>query len=327
MPKPKVYVTRRIPQAGLDIITQVADMEVWPEELPPPYELLLDKAEGAAGLLTLLTDKIDANLMAAAPKLKVVSNCAVGFDNIDISEATRRGIVVGNTPEVLTETTADFAFALLLAAARRIVEADGFTKKGKWKTWGPQILLGQDIHHATLGIIGLGRIGTEVAKRGKGFDMRIIYYDVNRRTNEEETELGVEYVELERLLSEADFISLHIPLLPETYHMIGVTELALMKSTAILINSSRGPLVDQEALYEALKSHRIFAAGIDVTETEPIPTDDPLLTLDNIIITPHIGSGSIDTRNNMAIIAARNLTAGLCGELPPCCVNPEAFKI
>ena len=326
MSKPKVYVTHRIPQEGLDMIPQVADMEVWSEELPPPYELLLEKVKNVVGLLALVRDKIDANLMAAAPELKVISNYAVGFDNIDIAEATKRGIVVGNTPGVLTETTADLAFVLLMAAARRVVEADGFTRKGGWRTWGSQVLLGLDIHHATLGIIGLGRIGTEIAKRGRGFDMKVIYYDVNRRTKEEEIKLGVEYVELKRLLSDADFVSIHAPLLSETYHMIGAAELALMKSTAILINSSRGPLVDQKALYEALKSHRIFAAGIDVTETEPISPDDPLLTLDNIVITPHIGSGSVNTRRNMAIMAAENLTAGLRGQVPPHCVNPEAFK-
>jgi len=308
------------------MIAQVADIEVWPEELPPRYALLLEKARDADGLLTLLTDKIDANLMDAAPKLKVVSNYAVGFDNIDIAEATKHGIVVGNTPGVLTETTADFAFALLMAAARRVAEADAFTKKGKWKTWGPQLLLGQDIHHATLGIIGLGRIGMEMAKRGKGFNMRVLYYDTYRRTNEEEKELGVEYVDLETLLYNSDFVSLHTPLLPQTYHMIGAAEFALMKPTAVLINTSRGPVVNEKALYEALKSGRIFAAGIDVIESEPISPDDPLLTLDNIVIAPHIASGSVNTRRNMAIIAAENLIAGLRGEVPPKCVNPEAIK-
>ncbi len=326
MTRPRVYVTRRIPQEGLDMIAQVADIEVWPEELPPPYALLLEKARDADGLLTLLTDRIDASLMDAAPKLRVVSNCAVGFDNIDIAEATKRGIMVGNTSEVLTETTADFAFALLMAAARHVTEADAFTRKGKWKTWGSQLFLGQDIHHATLGIIGLGRIGAEMAKRAKGFNMRVLYYDTHRRTDEEEKELGVEYADLKTLLCNCDFVSLHTPLLPQTHHMIGAAEFALMKSTAVLVNTSRGPVVDEKSLYKALKSRRIFAAGIDVTETEPISPDDPLLTLDNIVITPHIASASINTRRNMAIITAQNLIAGLRGEVPSNCVNPEALR-
>jgi len=326
MAKPKVYVTRRIAQKGLDMIAQVAEVELWPEELPPPHEVLLEKVRNVEGLVSLLTDKIDASLIAAAARLRVISNYAVGFDNIDVAEATRRGIVVGNTPGVLTETTADFTFALLMAAARRVVESDAFTRKGKWRTWGPLLLLGQDIHHATLGIVGLGRIGAEVAKRGRGFDMRVIYYDEQRRKREEEKSLGVEYVALKTLLSESDFICLHTPLTPMTRHLIGVEEFARMKPSAVLINSSRGPVVDGGALYAALRSRRIFAAGIDVTETEPISPDDPLLTLDNLVITPHIASSSFNTRTNMAVIAAENLIAGLRDEIPPHCVNPEALK-
>jgi len=308
------------------MIAPVTEMEMWPQETPPPYDVLLKKVQDVEGLLALLTDKIDAGLMEAAPKLKVISNLAVGYDNIDIPEATRRGIVVGNTPGVLTETTADFAFALLMAAARRVVEADGFTRKGLWKTWGPMVLLGQDIHHATLGIVGLGRIGVEVAKRAKGFDMEVLYYDPLRRS-EIEKELGVEYIsELLTLLSRSDFISLHLPLCPETHHLIGAAEFAAMKSTAILVNTSRGPIVDQKALYQALKSHQIFAAGIDVTEIEPISPEDPLLTLDNVIIAPHIASASFTTRTSMATMAAANLIAGLHGQIPPNCVNPEAIK-
>jgi len=264
--------------------------------------------------------------MNAAPKLRVISNMAVGYDNIDIPEATRRGILVGNTPGVLTETTADFTFALLLAAARRVVEADVFTRTGQWKTWGPMVMLGQDIHHATLGIVGLGRIGAEVAKRAKGFGMKVLYYD-QQRWREEERQLDVEYVpELSALLSRSDFISLHLPLSPQTYHLIGSAEFALMKPTAILVNTSRGPVVDQKALYEALKSRQISAAAIDVTEVEPIPPDDPLLTLDNLVITPHIASASVTTRTKMATMAAENLIAGLNGQIPPNCVNPEAIK-
>ena len=327
MTKPKVYVTRRIAQEALDMIAQNAEMELWDEELPPPYEVILEKAPNIDGLLSLLTDKIDANLMKSAPKLKAISNMAVGYDNIDIPEATSRGIVVGYTPGVLTETTADFAFALLMAAARRIVEADTYTRKGQWKTWEPMVLLGQDIHRATLGLVGLGRIGMEIAKRAKGFNMKVIYYDELRRSQEEERQLGVEYVpELSALLSQSDFVSLHVPLSPKTRHLISAAEFALMKTTAILVNTSRGPVVDQKALYEALKSHQILAAAIDVTEVEPIPLDDPLLTLDNIIIAPHIASASVATRTKMATMAAENLLAGLRGQIPPNCVNPEAIK-
>ena len=327
MTKPRVFVTRVMAQEALDKIAQATEMEVWPEELPPPYEVLLEKARDAEGLATLLSDRVDAALMDTAPKLKVVSNMAVGYDNISIAEATKRHIVVSNTPGVLNETTADLAFTLLMAAARRVVEAANYTSKGQWKTWGPRILLGQDIHNATLGIIGLGRIGVEVAKRGRGFNMKALYYDEIRRSEEEERQLGVEYIpELAKLLSSADFISVHVPLLPQTHHLIGAAEFALMKPTAVFINTSRGPVVDQRALYEALKSGQIFAAGIDVTEVEPISPDDPLLTLDNIIITPHIASASFTTRKNMALMVAENLLAGLRGQTPPNCVNPEALK-
>ena len=327
MTKPRVFITRVIAQEALDKIAQVAEMEVWPEELPPPYEVLLEKARDAEGLLTMLSDRIDANLMDTAPGLKVVSNLAVGYDNINIAEATKRHIVVSNTPGVLTGTTADLAFTLLMAAARRVVEADKYTRKGRWKTWGPKILLGQDIHNATLGLVGLGRIGAEVAKRGRGFNMKVLYYDVIRRSEEEERQLGVEYIpELAKLLSSADFISVHVPLLPQTRHLIGAAEFALMKPTAVFINTSRGPVVDQKALYEALKSGQIFSAGLDVSEVEPIPPDDPLLTLDNVIITPHIASASFTTRKEMAFMTAENLLAGLRGKTPPNCVNPEALR-
>jgi glyoxylate reductase len=327
MTKSRVFVTRVIAQEALDKIAQTTEMEVWPGELPPPYEVLLEKARDAEGLVTMLDDKIDTTLMDAAPKLKVVSNVAVGYDNISIAEATKRHIVVGNTPGVLTGTTADLAFALLMAAARRVVEADNYTRKWQWKTWGPKILLGQDIHNATLGIIGLGRIGSEVAKRAKGFNMKVLYHNTRRRSEEEERQLGVEYVsELTELLSSADFISLHVPLVPQTRNLIGAAEFAMMKPTAVFINTSRGSVVDQRALYEALKSGQISAAATDVTEVEPISPDDPLLTLDNIIITPHIGSASFTTRKNMALMVAENLLAGLRGETPPNCVNPEALR-
>jgi len=326
MAKPKVFVTRKIAREALDMIADVAEMEVWEGELPPPRDVLINKVKGIEGLLSLLTETVDMDLMEAAPRLKVVSNMAVGYENIDVPAATSRGIVVGNTPGVLTETTADFTFALLLAAARRVVEGDAYTRKGRWKTWSPMVMLGYDVYHATLGIVGLGRIGTEVAKRAKGFNMQILYYDQVRRLQEEK-ELGVKYIpNLLELLSSADFITLHVPLTAETHHLISTAELAAMKPTAILINTCRGPVVDQKALYQALKSRQIFAAALDVTEVEPIPPDDPLLTLDNIIIVPHIASASVTTRTKMATLAAANLIAGLRGEIPPHCVNPEAVR-
>ncbi len=327
MTKPKVFVAREIAREALDIIAEDAEMELWEDDLPPPHDVLVEKVKDIDGLLSLLTDKVDAELMDAAPRLKVISNMAVGFDNIDVPAATSRGILVGHTPGVLTETTADFAFALLLAAARRVVEGDNYTRRGAWKTWGPMILLGYDVHHATLGIVGSGRIGMEMAKRARGFDMEVLYYDVVRKKPEEEKALGLEYVpSLRALLSRADFVTLHVPLIPETHHLISTAQFAAMKPTAILLNTSRGPVIDHKALYHALKSRRIFAAALDVTEVEPISMDDPLLTLDNIIIAPHIASSSVATRTKMATMAAANLVFGLKGELPPNCVNPEVWR-
>ena len=325
MGTPRVFITRKIAKEALDMICAIASVEVWPEELPPPYDVLLDKTRDAEGLLSLLTDRVDAHLIETAPKLKVISNLAVGFDNIDIAKATERCILVGNTPEVLTETTADFTFALLMASARRVVEAHKYTCRGLWKTWGPMVMLGQDIHHSTLGIVGLGRIGLAVAKRAKGFVMKVIYHDLTRQRGVEE-KFGLEYVpELTELLSQSDFVCLHVPLSAETRHLIGANELSSMKPTAILVNTSRGPIIDEEALYQALASHRIFGAALDVTEEEPIANSSPLLKLDNVIITPHIASASYATRKKMAIMATENLIAALKGKIPPNCVNPEAF--
>lgn len=324
MSKSKVLVTRRIAQEALDMIGGSAEMELWDSELPPPREVLLQKVRDIDGLFSLLTDTVDAELMEAAPRLKVVSNMAVGYDNINVPEATRRRILVGYTPGVLTETTADFAFTLLMAAARRLVEADRYTRRGNWKTWGPMVMLGHDIHHARLGIVGCGRIGLEVARRARGFNMQVLYYDKVRRKRAEEKELALEFVpSLQEMLRRADFITIHVALTPETRHLISTAELAVMKPTAILVNTSRGPVVDQKALYQALRSGQIFAAALDVTEVEPIPPDDPLLTLENCIIAPHIASASVTTRTRMATMAAENLIAGLRGELPPNCVNPE----
>jgi glyoxylate reductase len=327
MPKARVFVTRLIPEAGLEMVTDYGDAEVWEDELPPPREVLLEKVKGVDGLLCLLTDPVDAELMdAAGPGLKVISNHAVGFDNVDVAEATRRGIPVGNTPGVLTATTADFAFTLLMSAARRVVEGDRYTRAGKWKTWGPKILLGQDVAGATLGIIGFGRIGKEMARRATGFNMRVLYHDPYVKEDAFAQEVGAEYADLPTLYSEADFISVHTPLSDATYHLLNAEAFRLTKPTAILINTARGPVVDPDALYHALTRNQLAAAALDVTEPEPIPEDSPLLTLDNLIITPHIASASVATRNKMATMAAANLIAGLKGERLPYCANPQVYR-
>jgi glyoxylate reductase len=323
--KPKVYVTRLLPKPAMEKIYSYCDAKTWEGELPPPRDEIIRNITDAEGLLSLLTDKIDAELMDKAPRLKAVSNCAVGFDNIDIDAATKRRIIVGNTPGVLTETTADFAFALMMAAARRVAEGDRVVRAGKWKTWGPMILLGQDVHGSTLGIIGLGRIGAAVARRAKGFGMRILYYDVYRQQQAEE-QLGIEYAEIERILKESDFVTLHTNLTPQTHHLIGAEQFKEMKKSCILVNTSRGPIVDNMALYEALRDGKIAYAALDVTEPEPIPADHPLLKLDNVIIAPHIASASVATRTKMGFMAAENLIAGLKGEMPPNPVNPEVLK-
>jgi glyoxylate reductase len=321
--KPKVYVTRSVPEVGLDKVQAACDAEVWEGELPVPREILLEKVAEIDGLYCLLTDRVDAVLLDAAPNLKVVSNYAVGYNNIDVEACTSRGIPVGNTPGVLTDTTADFAFTLLTAAARRVVEGVHYVTEGKWKTWGPKLLLGQDIHGSTLGIVGFGRIGQAMAKRASGFDMRVIYFD----PYVEEPPVGIEAkpVDLETLLSASDFVSVHVPLTDDTHHLLGTEELAQMKSTAVLINTARGPVVDPAALYDALKDGGVAAAALDVTEPEPIPEDHPLLDLPNCIVTPHIASGSIATRGKMATIAADNLIAGLRGDRLPHCVNPDVY--
>jgi len=324
--KPKVFVTRIIPPAGLGMVREFCEADIWAEELPPSSEMILERVRGVEGILSLLTDKMDGDVMdAAGEKLRVISNFAVGFDNIDVGAATRRGIPVGNTPGVLTDTTADFAFTLLMAAARRVVEGDNFTRAGKWKTWGPMLLLGQDISGATLGIIGFGRIGKGMAKRAQGFDMRVLYYDPFHEDDPYATQVGAQSTDLDSLLRVSDFVSVHTPLSEKTYHLIEANALAKMKPTAILINSARGPVVDPDALYAALKKGDIRFAALDVTEPEPIPMDHPLLTLDNVIITPHIASASVATRSKMAQMAAENLIAGLKGERLPNCINPAVY--
>jgi len=310
----------------MKIVQNMAEVRHWDrEDIPVPRDILLREVPRLDGLLSLLTDRVDDELMASAPDLKVVSNLAVGFDNIDVPAATRRKIVVTNTPDVLTETVADFAFCLLLAAGRRLVEGDAYTRAGKWKTWALMLLAGQDLYGTTLGLIGLGRIGSAVARRAKGFEMRVIYYDPYRREDIEK-QLGIEYREMNEVLRGADFISVHVPLMESTRHLISRDQFRLMKKTAVFVNTSRGPVVDQRALAEALQARQIFAAGIDVFEKEPVPDDEPLLKLDNVVVAPHIASASIPTRIRMATLAAENLVAVLQGKRPPNPVNPEVLE-
>lgn len=323
--KPRAYVTRKIPSEALDIVAASCDYRIWDSESEPvPRDALEAEISDADGVLTLLTERVDKRLLDAAPRLKVVANMAVGYDNIDVAECTRRGIVVTNTPGVLTETTADLAFALILAAARRVTEAERYLRQGQWKTWSPMLLTGVDVHGATLGIVGLGRIGEAVARRARGFSMRVLYANRSARP-EVEAALGIERRGLDELLKSSDFVSIHVPLNDSTRHLIGERELNLMKPTAVLVNTSRGPVVNERDLYRALKDRRIFAAGLDVFDTEPIRSDNPLLELDNVVLLPHIGSASIATRTQMAVMAARNLTQVLAGQTPQNPVNPEAL--
>lgn len=327
MSRPKVFVTREIPERGLSMVQAYCDADVWPGELPPSQGELTQRVQGVRGLLCLLTDRVDGELMdAAGSELRVISNHAVGVDNVDVETATKCGIPVGNTPGILTETTADFAFTLLLATARRVVEADRFVRAGRWKTWGPKLLLGQDVHGATLGIVGFGRIGQAVAHRAMGFKMRTLFYDPGKENDPRAETLGAQSVDLDRLLREADFVSLHTPLTDETHHLMDAQALGKMKSTAILINTARGPVVDNAALTDALREGRIAGAALDVTDPEPIPEQSPLLGLDNVVLAPHIASASENTRGMMAQMAAENLIAGLKGERLPNCVNPEVYE-
>jgi glyoxylate reductase len=322
-----IAVTRVIPNAGMDLLkaAEGVEMRLWPDELPPTAAELAELIHGCDGALTLLTEEVTPELLDRETQLKVISNFAVGYDNVDVDAATAHGVMVCNTPDVLTETTADFAWTLLMTSARRVVEGADYVRAGKWQTWGPSLLLGQDVHHATIGIVGFGRIGKEVAKRAHGFDMRILAYDTYRDEAAAQ-ELGVEFKDLDDLLRESDFITLHVALTDETRHLIGARELQLMKRTANLINAARGPVVDTDALVAALKSGTIAGAALDVTEPEPLPGDHPLASLPNAIIVPHIASATVATRNKMAQMAAQNLLAGIRGERPPNLVNPEVLE-
>ncbi|HRU32989.1 MAG TPA: D-glycerate dehydrogenase [bacterium] len=322
----KVYITRRIPEPGIEMIRKEHDVEVNPYDRVLTREELLQAVKGRDGILCLLTDKIDAEFFdAAGPQLKVVSNYAVGYDNIDVDEATKRGIVVTNTPGVLTETTADLAWALIMSVARRIVEADKFTRAGKYEGWAPMLFLGQDVHGKTLGIVGMGRIGQAVARRAKGFNMKVLYNDIRRIPEELEKELNATFASMDEVIENSDFISLHTYLSPETYHLINEEKLKRMKKTAYLINTSRGPVIDEAALVKALKEGWIAGAGLDVYEFEPklVPG---LAECENAVLLPHIASASVETRTKMATMAAENLLAVLAGRMPPNPVNPEVMK-
>ncbi|VTU00263.1 glyoxylate reductase : Glyoxylate reductase OS=Planctomyces brasiliensis (strain ATCC 49424 / DSM 5305 / JCM 21570 / NBRC 103401 / IFAM 1448) GN=Plabr_4687 PE=3 SV=1: 2-Hacid_dh: 2-Hacid_dh_C [Gemmataceae bacterium] len=324
MPRPKVFVARRIPDEGLSAIAAACDVDVWPDRLPPPPDALRDRVRDCDGLVSLLTDRVDAALLDAAPRLKVVSNFAVGFNNVDVPACTQRGVCVGNTPGVLTDATADIAVTLLLNAARRIAESAADAKAGRWLTWEPLGWLGQDLVGRTLGIVGMGRIGFATAKRlHHGWGMKVIY---TKRTPsaEAEQQLGARRVELDELLAQSDYVSVHADLNPTTKGLFGAAQFKQMKRTAVFVNTSRGPLVDQPALAEALRSGTIFAAGLDVTDPEPLPPEHELYALPNCVIAPHVASATIDTRNAMARLCANNLLAGVRGEPLPHWVNPDA---
>jgi len=321
----RVFITRKIPITGIDRL-RAEGCDVLVRESPeiPTGDELVGCVRGREAILSLLTDPVDSSVIEAGEDLKIIANYAVGYDNIDVAAATERGIIVTNTPGVLTDTTADMAWTLLMATARRVVEADGYTRAGKFKRWEATLLLGSDVYGKTLGVIGLGRIGRAVARRSLGFGMRVLYHSRNRVEPEVEGELGAEYVDLETLLRESDFVSIHTPLTPETGHLIGGRELDMMKSTSYLINTSRGPVVEERALADALASGSIAGAGLDVYEEEP-QVYPGLLELDNVVLSPHIGSASVETRSRMSVMAADNIIAAMRGEKPPNIVNPEVL--
>lgn len=320
----KVFITREIPKPGIDLLKKYHDIKINHYSRVLTKEEIIKYIKGKDGLVCLLTDPIDKEVIESEPKLKMIASYAVGYDNIDVKTATKHGIPVSNTPDVLTNATSDMAWALLFSVARRIVEADKFTRQGKFNGWDPMLMHGQDVANKTLGVVGTGRIGTTFALKSKGFNMKILY-DNNKINHKLEKELNAEKVGLNELLKKSDFISLHVPLLKSTYHLIGEKELRMMKKTAVLINTSRGPIIDEKALVKALKEKRIFGAGLDVYENEPEITK-ALLELDNVVLQPHSASATTDSRTGMAILAAENMIAGLKGENPPNCINPEVFK-
>ncbi len=323
--KPAVLVTKRIFPQAIAYLKEHAEVDYAESDDGMSAEELARRIRGKEAVVSQLMDKFTPEVLAKLEGIRAIANVAVGYDNIDVPAATRMGILVTHTPDVLTDTTADFAFALLLAAARRVVEGHHYVHSGQWTKWKVDLLVGQDIHHRTLGIFGMGRIGQAVARRATGFSMRIVYHDVRRAAESVEKALGLEWVTAERLLREADFVSLHVPLTPETRHLIGARELAMMKPTAILVNTSRGPVVDEPALAEALERRAIAGAGIDVYENEP-RVDATLLKLENVALAPHIASASVDTRIKMSMMAAENAVAAIEGRRPPNLLNPEVWE-
>jgi glyoxylate reductase len=321
-----VLVTRRLPKPAMDAIHARTDADVWEQEGAIPRDELLRRVAGKRGAVTLLTEKVDDEFLdAAGPGLVVVANYAVGFDNIDVPALTKRGVLATNTPEVLTETTADTAWALLMAAARRVPEGDRFLRSGRKWIWGPEMMLGQDVYGKTIGVVGFGRIGQAVARRAGGFGMRVVYYDLYRPPEDVERELGAEFREFDDLLAEADLVSIHVALTPDTRHLFGAEQFAKMKPTAVIVNTSRGPVIDEAALARALGEGEIFAAGLDVFEKEPEVHPD-LLELENAVVIPHLGSATVETRDAMGLLAAENLIAALEGRRPPTLLNPEAWE-
>jgi len=316
----RVFVTRTMAREVIDLISKHAEVYAWEKEAQVPRAEFLRRIADVDGILQWGGDPIDGEAMDAAPKLKVIANVSVGYDNVDVAAATERGIKVSNTPGVVTGSTADLTFTLMLAMSRRLIEMTQIVSNGEWRNFGPMEALGHDVHGKTLGIIGMGRIGAAVAQRARGFGMKILYHSRHRRPDE--AELGAEYVkDIPTLLRRADFVSIHVPLNKETRHLIGARELSCMKPTAILVNTARGAVVDQKALYEALRRKQILAAALDVTDPEPMSPDDPLLKLDNVIVVPHIGTQTEETGINMSLMGAQNLIAGLKGEPMPNCVN------
>jgi glyoxylate reductase len=323
--RPAVLVTRRLPPGPMEAVRERCDVDLWEGEGAMPREELLRRVAGKAGAITLLTDRVDDEFLdAAGPQLLIVANYAVGFDNIDVPACTGRAVLASNTPEVLTETTADTAWALMMAAARRVTEGDRFLRSRQPWIWGPEMMLGQDVHGKVLGIVGFGRIGQAVARRGAGFGMRVVYFDVMRPPREVEREHGAEFREFDQLLAEADFISVHVALTPETRHLFGPERFRTMKDTAVLVNTSRGPVIDEAALAEALAAGELFAAGLDVFENEP-EVHPNLLELDNAVVIPHLGSATVETRDAMGFLAVENLVNALEGERPPTLINPEVW--
>ncbi|HZB04390.1 MAG TPA: D-glycerate dehydrogenase [Actinomycetota bacterium] len=324
--RPRVLVTRRLPPKPMEAVAERFDADVWEGDGAMLRDDLLQRVRGKTGAITLLTEKVDGELLdAAGADFRIVANYAVGFDNIDVEECTSRGVLATNTPEVLTETTADTAWALMMSAARRVPEGDRFLRSRTPWIWGPEMMLGQDVHGKVLGIVGFGRIGQAVARRGKGFGMSVLYYDVFRPSSDVEEVLNAAYRDLDELLAESDFISIHVALTPETRHLFRREQFRKMKPTAVLVNTSRGPVIDEAALVDALEAGELFAAGLDVFENEP-EVHPGLLELDRAVIIPHLGSATVETRDAMGMLAVDNVTAALEGRRPPTLLNPEVWE-